>query len=384
MASFKRVAVGTLCSSVCSGGTPKSSVASYYDGEIPWLNTKEVNFNRIYSTERTISQQGLDNSSAKWIPANTVVVAMYGATAGRCAIAGVPMTTNQACCNLTINQALADYRFVYYALCLDYARLSSAANGGAQQNLNAQVVRQFDIACPPLPTQRKIAAVLSSLDDKIETNNAICRNLEEQADALFNKCIEEGNMQVPFLSLVEVQGGGTPKTGQSEYWSGEIPFFTPKDVSVPFTFETGKSLTREGLAHCNSPLYPAWTTFVTARGTVGKLAMAGLPMAMNQSCYALVGKKIHPILAFMYSRSVVHSLKKKSTGSVFDAIVTRDFETENVKRLSDERKFIDVALPMYERIYILMQENNRLAALRDTLLPRLMSGELDVSAVNLR
>lgn len=274
-----------------------------------------------------------------------------------------------------------DTRFLAYKLSLmDLGRLSGQS---AQPGLSVKVLAQQSLRVPSRATQRKIAAVLSSLDDKIETNNAICQNLEELVDALFNKCIEEGNMQVPFLSLVEVQGGGTPKTGQSEYWSGEIPFFTPKDVSVPFTFETGKSLTCEGLAHCNSPLYPAWTTFVTARGTVGKLAMAGLPMAMNQSCYALVGKKIHPILAFMYSRSVVHSLKKKSTGSVFDAIVTRDFETENVKRLSDERKFIDVALPMYERIYILMQENNRLATLRDTLLPRLMSGELDVNAVKL-
>lgn len=283
-------------------------------------------------------------------------------------------------------EGVLDSHFLYYLVRSDIVRepaIKSMVGSSGRQRVQTDVLEKLCIRLPSLSTQRKIAAVLSSLDDKIETNNAICRNLEDQADALFNKCIEEGNMQVPFLSLVEVQGGGTPKTGQSEYWSGEIPFFTPKDVSIPFTFETGKSLTREGLAHCNSPLYPAWTTFVTARGTVGKLAMAGLPMAMNQSCYALVGKKIHPILAFMYSRSVVHSLKKKSTGSVFDAIVTRDFETENVKRLSDERKFIDVALPMYERIYIFMRENNRLAALRDTLLPRLMSGELDVSAVKL-
>lgn len=283
-------------------------------------------------------------------------------------------------------EGVLDSHFLYYLVRSDIVRepaIKSMVGSSGRQRVQTDVLEKLCIKLPSLATQRKIAAVLSSLDDKIETNNAICQNLEELVDALFHKCIEEGNMQVPFLSLVEVQGGGTPKTGQSEYWSGEIPFFTPKDVSVPFTFETGKSLTCEGLAHCNSPLYPAWTTFVTARGTVGKLAMAGLPMAMNQSCYALVGKKIHPILAFMYSRSVVHSLKKKSTGSVFDAIVTRDFETENVKRLSDERKFIDVALPMYERIYILMQENNRLASLRDTLLPRLMSGELDVSAVKL-
>ncbi len=182
---WNRVQVGELCSRVCSGGTPKSTNSEYYGGDIPWLNTREVNFNRISKTEGFITQAGLDNSSAKWIKKNCVIIAMYGATAGRCAITKIPLTTNQACCNLEIDDTKADYRFVYYALKNEYVRLSSAANGGAQQNLNAQQVKEFDIPYPPLPIQRKIASILSALDDKIETNNAICRNLEEQAMAIW-------------------------------------------------------------------------------------------------------------------------------------------------------------------------------------------------------
>ncbi len=110
MSEWKEVRLGDLCYRVCSGGTPKSTCSVYYDGgTIPWLNTKEINYNRIYQTESHITEEGLNNSSAKWIDANSVIVAMYGATAGRVAVAKIPMTTNQACCNLMIDKSKADY-----------------------------------------------------------------------------------------------------------------------------------------------------------------------------------------------------------------------------------------------------------------------------------
>ena len=174
-----------ISAQIYSGGTPKSTVAEYYGGNIPWLNTKEINFCRIYKTEKTITDEEFNNSSAKWIPANSVIVAMYGATAGKTAITRVPLTTNQACCNLTIDSTKADYRFVYYALCNDYAFLSSLANGGAQQNLNAPQIKEFEIPSPSLGEQKRIADILSSIDDKIELNRRINDNLEQQAQALF-------------------------------------------------------------------------------------------------------------------------------------------------------------------------------------------------------
>ena len=88
-----------------SGGTPNSRIESYYNGTIPWLNTKEIDFNRIYSTEKTITDDGLANSSAKWVPKHAVIVAMYGATAAKVAYTEIDLTTNQACCNLVIDQA---------------------------------------------------------------------------------------------------------------------------------------------------------------------------------------------------------------------------------------------------------------------------------------
>lgn len=177
MEEYDRIEIQHICSNICSGGTPKSTVEEYYGGTIPWLNTKEINFNRIYKTEKTITDEGLNNSSAQWIPAKSVIVAMYGATAGKTAITQIPLTTNQACCNLTIDSTKADYRFVFYALCNDYAYLASLANGGAQQNLNAQQIREFEIPYPSIEEQECIADILSSLDDKIELNRRINDNL---------------------------------------------------------------------------------------------------------------------------------------------------------------------------------------------------------------
>lgn len=177
MEEFEKIKIADICTSICSGGTPKSTCQQYYGGEIPWLNTKEINFNRIYKTEKSITEIGLENSSAKWVEKNTVVIAMYGATAGKSAIVKIPLTTSQACCNLMIDPQKADYRFVYYALYNDYLRLASLANGGAQQNLNAQRIKDFDIPYPYIENQKRIANILSSLDDKIELNHRINDNL---------------------------------------------------------------------------------------------------------------------------------------------------------------------------------------------------------------
>ena len=178
MEEWKEYRLEEICNRVCSGGTPSSRHDEYYGGNIPWLNTKEVDFKPIYYTEKNITQEGLVNSSAKWIEKNSIVVAMYGATAGKTAITKIPLTTNQACCNLTINPDVADYRFVYYFLAYKFNELASLANGGAQQNLNAQIIKDFVIRLPEISLQKNIANILSALDDKIELNRKINSNLD--------------------------------------------------------------------------------------------------------------------------------------------------------------------------------------------------------------
>ena len=202
---------------------------------------------------------------------------------------------------------------------------------------------------------------------------------------MFSSLYDRSNTEVRFTDLIQILGGGTPKTGENTYWNGNIAFFTPKDVGIPYTLITEKTISKEGLSHCNSRLYPVNTVFVTARGTVGKVGMSGVPMAMNQSCYALVGKETHQLLVYFYTLKAVDRLKHKASGAVFDAITTRDFESEQIMKLSDDdaTAFLRVAEPMFQKVLNNCIENLRLSTLRDSLLPKLMSGEIDVSAIQL-
>ena len=244
---------------------------------------------------------------------------------------------------------------------------------------------EIAVPVPPLAIQKKAASILSSLDARIDVNRQLNDNLLQQAMAIFNDRYDSAEEQCPFTSLIHVLGGGTPKTGNLEFWNGDIPFFTPKDVGSPYTFQTEKTITPTGLEHCNSRLYPKNTSFVTARGTVGKVSLAGKPMAMNQSCYALASDSIDPILVYFYTLRAVDSLKHKASGAVFDAIVTRDFETEVISVIpeSESKAVLALIAPMLEAIHTNTEESIRLAALRDALLPRLMSGEIDVSNIAL-
>ena len=207
-------------------------------------------------------------------------------------------------------------------------------------------------------------------------------HLEQMAQAIFKSWFVDFEPTKPFTDFVQVLGGGTPKTDKPEYWGGSIPFFTPKDALGTYVLTTEKMLTDAGLYNCNSRLYPANTVFVTARGTVGKLALAGCPIAMNQSCYALVGIDGYgQHLVYHLAQYVIESLKHKASGAVFDAIVTRDFESETIPDIPIEcaRSFEEKISPVYKAILNNSIESARLTALRDTLLPMLMSGELSVA-----
>ena len=149
-----------------SGGTPSSGRADYYGGDIPWLRTQEVDSVEIWSTGMTITEKGLHNSSAKWIPAKCVIVAMYGATAAKVAINAIPLTTNQACCNLQVDPSRAEYRYVFHWVANEYERLR-ALGEGSQSNLNAQKVKNYPIPIPSLDEQHRIVTILDNFDSLV-------------------------------------------------------------------------------------------------------------------------------------------------------------------------------------------------------------------------
>lgn len=181
--------------------------------------------------------------------------------------------------------------------------------------------------------------------------------------------------------------GGTPKTKTNEYWEdGEIPFFGPGDANdSTYCLTTAKRITQLGLENCNSRLYPVDTVFLTARGTVGKVAMAGKPMAMNQSCFAFRGLGVSQPAVYQIIKRAVRSLKAKANGATFAAINTRDLKIETILVPSDEEltAFEEEAASLHSMMRANEEESLKLSSLRDALLPKLMSGEIDVSKIDL-
>ena len=400
---WKEVRLGDICTRVCSGGTPKSTNLSYYGGEIPWLNTKEIDFNRIYSTEKTITDSGLNNSSAKWIVPNTVTVAMYGATAGKSCIVKVPMTTNQACCNLTINNEVADYEFVYYLLKNDYTTLASLANGGAQQNLNAQIIKDYVLQMPSLADQRRIASILSSLDRKIELNNKINADLEEMAQAIFKNwfvdfepfkdgkfvdselgMIPEGWKVGTIGDIVEFQNGFTFSSKDFSE-NGEYKIITIKSVQDGCLVTEGTSKVTE--YPTKMPAYcklQSGDILLSLTGNVGRCCLVTeTNLLLNQrvakikakECYdnsfsyALFRLKETKELLISISRGTAQANLSPVEASKLPMVIPSEDARKSFSMISDS---------IMNKIISIHIENSRLSSLRDTLLPRLMSGELEV------
>lgn len=398
---WKKVRLGDVCSRVCSGGTPKSTNLSYYGGEIPWLNTKEIDFNRIYSTEKTITESGLSNSSAKWIVPNTVTVAMYGATAGKSCIVKVPMTTNQACCNLTINEEVADYEFVYYTLKNDYTTLASLANGGAQQNLNAQIIKDYVLKMPSLADQRRIASILSSLDRKIELNNKINADLEEMAQTIFKnwfvdfepfkdgKFVDSELGMIPEGWKVGTLGefckcllGGTPSRSKEEYWNGDVNWINSGEINKFRILEASEKITELGLAKSATKLLPKKTTVLAITGaTLGQVSLLEIDTCANQSVIGVLENAEVPYeYIYPFIKDRIEMLIQHQTGGAQqhinkDNVESLIFLLPAINVLED---YISLVSPMYKRIESQCFENLYLSLLRDTLLPRLMSGELEI------
>ena len=397
--------IGELCSNVSSGGTPKSTNEKYYGGDIPWLNTKEINFNRIYDTEKHITKEGYENSAAKWVKKDSVIVAMYGATAAKVAMNIVDLTTNQACCNLTIDKSLANPKFVYYYLYSNYERLLNLASGAAQQNLNSNIIKEFPINIPSLNVQNEIVNLLSTIDDKIELNHKINKNLEQLCHILFkyyfidfvpfnnNKFINSEIGEIPngwnitsVGDILDCKLGGTPSRSNDSYWGGDIAWINSGKVNEFRIIEPSEYITDEGLKKSATKLLPAKTTVIAITGaTLGQISLLEIDSCANQSVIGIIPNNKYPY-EFVYPliSSILIDLLKHQTGGAQQHINKNNLESFNIICPPVEviLKYKNIVHPLYAQLSSNCFEIQKLTKLRDTLLPKLMSGEIDVSKIN--
>ncbi|WP_256383189.1 restriction endonuclease subunit S [Photobacterium toruni] len=186
---WTKLPVGSIAK-VTSGGTPSRKIDSYWNGNIPWVTTSEVKFGVIADTEQKITKQGLDNSSAKLFPKDTILMAMYGQgkTRGQVAKLGIEASTNQACAALLLNKE-HDVEYYYQYLISQYDNIRELANSGGQQNLSAGIIKDISVPVPPLPEQRKIAQILSTWDRGIATTEKLIDASKQQKKALMQQLL---------------------------------------------------------------------------------------------------------------------------------------------------------------------------------------------------
>jgi type I restriction enzyme S subunit len=370
-----------------------------YGGPFPFIQTGDVKRANLYLTDygQTYSEAGLAQS--KLWPAGTLCITI-AANIADTAILGIDACFPDSVIGFSPHPDKADARFVKYLFDgVLKSKYRSFTQGAAQDNLSQEKLLSIKFPVPQIGVQRRAADILAAYDNLIENNMRRKALLEKAALMLYREWfvhfrfpghehvkiidgIPEGWVNKTASAAMDVLSGGTPKTDNATFWDGEIGFFTPKDATDnTFAFETEKRITEEGLRSCNSRLYPVDTIFITARGTVGKLNLALVPMAMNQSCYAL-RSKTHLSQHFIYLalKSAIEQVRARATGAVFDAIIVATF---------DQIPFVVPPEPLakvfslhvdslFDQIANLVRQNKKLAQARDLLLPRLMNGEIAV------
>lgn len=291
--------------------------------------------------------------------------------------------------------------YLYYTMLTRdfYMKADTVALGAAQRTISLTSLRNLEINVPPLELQERIVDKVRPYDDLIENNRRQIKLLEEAAERLYKEWfvdlrfpgwettpitdgVPEGWKKYTFAEMVDIMSGGTPKTSVPKYYEGNIPFYSPKDSDGSFfAFDTQTHISQEGLDSCNSRYYSAGTVIITARGTVGKTTILAKPMAMNQSCYALKCDTLNaPYYLFFSLNQEVALLKGMANGGVFDTIIVKTFERIHIIFPTNGlvQKFEESVQPFMETIKLKMGMISSLSEARDRLLPKLMSGEIEL------
>lgn len=361
------------------GGTPKTSNPDYWDGEIPWISVKDFNGERRYvgDTEKKITKLGLENSSTKILSKGDIIISARG-TVGELAIIPSDMAFNQSCYGLRAKD-FVDSCFLYYLLKQSVNILKHNTHGSVFDTITRETFENISIKLPPLPTQQKIAAILSSFDNKIELNNKINTNLEQQAGALFK------NWFVDF----EPFGGKMPEGWKVGTVSEIITLHDSK--RIPLSSQQREKMKKKYpyygatslMDYVDNYLFDGIFLLLGEDGTV--VDSEGFPILqyvegkfwVNNHAHILTGKNGFSV-EMLYLLFSLTNVKDKVTGAVQQKISQGNLNSITTIIPPEEvcKKFDLLIQPLFAQIRNLKQENDRLSELRDTLLPKLMNGEI--------
>ncbi len=408
-----------------TGHTPSRKHPEYWDGGIPWIGIRDATGNHgcvLDDTIQHVSQEGIDNSSARVLPANSVCLSRT-ASVGYVVVMGKPMSTSQDFVNWVCNPERLDYRYLKYALLAEQTSYARFSHGTTHQTIYFPEVKAFHLCAPKLDEQKAIADILSDLDDKIELNRRMNRTLEQMAAAIFKAWfvdfepvrakasgatsfpsmpqptfdalpttfadselgpIPDGWEVMPIGDAVQIKGGGTPSTKTPDFWDGPHHWVTPKDLSGlsdPILLDTSRCLTDAGLAKVSSGLLPRGTVLLSSRAPIGYLAITAIETAINQGFIAMLpGGSLPPSYLLNWASYYLDDIKGNANGTTFQEISKKNFRPLRAIVPSPEvtDDFQSIVGPLYDQVRLNMQESTTLAEARDALLPKLLSGEVRV------
>ena len=398
-----------------SGATPLSSEKRFYEnGAIPWINSGDLASPYIYESSNYITQEGFDNSSTTMYPPNTVLVAMYGATAGKASLLKIEACTNQAICAIFPNDNYCP-QFIKYSIDNLYDYLVGISSGSARDNLSQAELKDLELIVPQTRKEQEVlASTLSLLDKKIELNRQINDNLEAMAKQLYDywfvqfdfpneegrpykssggamvwndklkREIPKGWTSAKIKDAAHTYSGGTPTSTNSKYYDGgNIPWINSGELNNPIITSTTNYITEEGLNNSSAKLYPQDTVLVALYGaTAGKVSLLSFEACSNQAvCGVIPQNKIMTTYIRYYLSSLYEHFITLSSGSARDNI-SQDTIKNTILPIPQEKilkEYSDSVVPIISKIIANQKEIENLTKQRDELLPLLMNGQATVN-----
>lgn len=369
------------------GKTPKKTQLG-----IPLITAKIVKNGRLLEPNEFIAQDDYKSWMTRGFPEINDVVLTSEAPLGEVAlIKSKEVALAQRIITLQTKKDICDSIFLKYYLQSNEGQssLQSRASGSTVEGIKASELKKIKISIPPLSQQKTIASILHSLDNKIYLLHRQNKTLEKMAETLFRQWfVEEAKdewEEITLYEVIELAGGGTPKTSIEKYWHGEIKWLSGGDIASnhkSIITDSEKTITEEGLNNSSAKLLPKFSTVISARGTVGKYCILAEPMAYSQSNYGIKPKfKDCYFFTYLLVNHSVEELNSAAYGSVFDTITTNTFKGINIAIPSETeiQEFENKVKDFFYKILNNQTQIRALTALRDTLLPKLMSGEVRVN-----
>ena len=388
------VTLDSITTKITKGTTPTSVGCTFENSGVNFIKSESLGNSRNIDRSKFafISEQTHEKLKRSQIEKNDILFSMAGMFLGKTGIVTddlVPANTNQAVAIIRIDTEKANHEYVYYYLnqrsVVQAVNASSAQS--AQPNINLKQIGQIEIDLPERKLQDKIVSILSAIDFKIEKNNQINENLEQQLHLLFIQIFGKTNLDVPLGDVIQTTSGGTPFRKHYEYYDdGSICWVKSKELLGRYVHNTEEHINELAVSKSAAKLLPAHSVLIAMYGaTVGAYGIISKPMACNQAICALLNNEEYPYTyLFQIACESQQKLVNLAVGSA-----QQNISQVLIKQLpvhSDKgriREFHSLACPLHEKIEALQAENIKLSEMRDCLLPKLISGELDVSALDL-